>query len=263
MRRSDQTPFRNTGDCVSYAVHGGTLTPPATPIATCAYVISTPGTYAVTRDLSCGPAPAVTIAASNVAVSLQGHTVTSLSDAFLIGPDVAAPVSNVAVSGPGTAVGYHDAGVVVRAADHSTVSGVNASGGATGILLGSPAAHDDTLVGNTTNSNSGDGIHVTQAIRIEIASNTCSSNGDAGINLGDVYAGFGYIHTDDMNIHDNTCNTNANIGISAGLGAYDNVITHNTALHNARYDLGDNHANCGDNIWADNTYVTKTPDCIR
>jgi hypothetical protein len=30
-RRADQTPFTNTGDCVSYAARGGTLTAPAPP----------------------------------------------------------------------------------------------------------------------------------------------------------------------------------------------------------------------------------------
>jgi hypothetical protein len=51
----------------------------AISIASCKFIISAPGNYVVTADLTCNGDDGIDINASNVSVNLNGHLITSVS----------------------------------------------------------------------------------------------------------------------------------------------------------------------------------------
>src|SRR6516165_119006 len=46
-------------------------------INTCPFVISSPGDYLLSADLTCGGGDGITITSSNVRLALEGHTITA------------------------------------------------------------------------------------------------------------------------------------------------------------------------------------------
>src|ERR1700690_1006568 len=80
-----------------------------TPINTCADTdISSPGTYVLNADLSCG----INIRASNVSLKLNGHKLTGSGGGDGIGA-ISASINHVGIEGPGLVQNFTDGGVLV------------------------------------------------------------------------------------------------------------------------------------------------------
>ena len=84
LTREDGTPFENTGDCVSYAAHGGTLVPLAPPPSIASFTVN--------KSFSgCGGAVAITaVFSGGTGVVVSGYN-----------PGVEIPVTSGVVTGSG------------------------------------------------------------------------------------------------------------------------------------------------------------------
>src|SRR5713101_3437830 len=95
----------------------------ATKISSFGYVITAPGTYQVTQDLS-GSGNAITVLASNVDLHLGGHTLSG--DGSGAGVDVEGPAGNSVSIDHGTVQGFKN-GIFLNGALNCKVSSVTAS----------------------------------------------------------------------------------------------------------------------------------------
>jgi parallel beta-helix repeat protein len=201
----------------------------AIDITSCPFKISTSGDYHVTQNLACSSTtkPAITVNASNVTLSLDGHTITGpgRTQFQAVAIDVAGK-SGVSVSN-GTIASF---GVAVELEDGTTgssVSGLTVKDCDDGVSL------DFGASGNT------------------VSGNTITS-GDVGIAIG----------APNNTITNNTANGNET-GISINDDtAHGNVVEGNTALGNSSVDLEDVNATCDSNTWMGNCFGTKSQDCI-
>src|SRR5262249_26403772 len=142
-----------------------------TPITTCNYLITTPGRYVVTTDLTCvNPFDSgIVIDASNVNLTLNGHTINGQPSAdalngIFVDECPASGITDVRIAGPGTITGFI----------YGVVLGEGCVGG----------VHDSTLSGLTITDNF-EGV-VLQGVSLTgnvISNNTISHNGDRGIYL--------------------------------------------------------------------------------
>ena len=67
----------------------------------------------------------------------------------------------------------------------------------------------------------------------------------------------------DNHLDNNQASGNGFQGIGVELGSTSNHINGNTALMNGVFDLQDQNANCDDNKWNGNTFVTANQPCIH
>jgi parallel beta-helix repeat protein len=263
----------------------------STQISKFGAVITAPGTYAVTQDLT-GSGNAITVLADNVDLHLGGHTLSG--DGFSgAGVDVEG-AANVSIH-HGTAQGFHD-GIFLNRAVSCKVSSVTASrNGHDGIDLQS--ATGNTVTDNTTNQNGSGGIDIATSAGNTVTRNTADRN-DAGIQCRDFSYGNTVSHNtvtkngsvnirlhngpNQNTVQDNTCSgsyagiqlvnfgaggavrntiqsntTNLNIfGILVGQDCTGNTFQGNTALTNFNIDLEDDNPGCDSNVWTGNTFVT-------
>lgn len=106
-----------------------------TPVSSC-QTIASPGTYALTADLSSVDATCIEITSSDVKLDLAGHTIACTGSGFAgscqvpqsasRGVDVAAGLSGTKVTGPGTITGF-DNGIEIEGGD-AHVKGVTITG---------------------------------------------------------------------------------------------------------------------------------------
>jgi Ca2+-binding RTX toxin-like protein len=220
-----------------------------TPISTCGTSITTPGSYALTQNLSCDGV-ALSINASNVTVSLDGHTITATDTAVRVAGN--AVVSDVTVTGPGTLTGSQY-GFVLLQASNSGFDGVTATGSGYGGAVQSGTRTGNFVRNGNFHHNLYVGIWVYESAP-EISGNTCSDapNG-RGIELG--YSAGG------SNVHDNTCERNQFGIINFSTGP--SQIHHNTLLANSSYDGYDVNSNCGATVWSQNHLVTFNQACVN
>ncbi|MFQ5668026.1 MAG: nitrous oxide reductase family maturation protein NosD [Candidatus Binatia bacterium] len=200
---------------VSIALLGVTPAGAETPVF-CNMTITISGQYVLTSDLACGAAPGLEVAANDVHIDFNGHT----------------------LSGPGTGVG-----IITANGGCVGVTGLHLNGGTvtgfdTGIRLCAPASTtmNAHVNGMTVTGNSLSGIHLVNSDGNHVNGNTISENistqGAVGVRL--------------ENSHNNKFNTNrlrdnetvpgvfATCGGFGLFGSNDNVITSN--------DISDNGA---------------------
>jgi parallel beta-helix repeat protein len=259
----------------------------ATKISSCPVIISAPGVYQLTQDVTCS-GTAITILSNNVDLHLGGHTLTG--DGSGMGIYVQGQ-SDVSIH-HGTVQNFQEGiflvGTLNSSVSHLTVRqnpdlGINVQDGAAGIsvtdntlyqngqaiqiafsshactvarnttyqnargIVLTDGAFANTVVNNTATQN-GDGINVRFGATLNtVQRNTTNSNSGVGIYL------FG--SATNNNVTDNTANLN-NLGIWLEAGDTGNSIQGNTALNNTGGDLGDQNSNCDSNAWSNNTFVT-------
>ena len=255
----------------------------ATPIAGCGDVLSEPGQYRLTTDLSCpgssGFLGAITVFSADVTLNLDGHSITCSSQDGLpnTGITVFPGVTNLTIRN-GHISGC-DVGVFLAGTEQSQLIDLNVSDnyfdpilgdGGFGIVLSNGT--DNKFKGNIANGNEFAGLIVVSGGGNEVVGNVANENGVMPLS-----AGIGII------VRGNTTNQNEFDGITV-LGRVDiggsipagNLIQGNTALGNFDDDLSEHlfdinsiptdivDGECKNN-WKGNTFVSQegpTP-CIE
>jgi parallel beta-helix repeat protein len=176
-----------------------------TPISSLPVVISQPGSYQITRNLTySGSGDAIQITASNVTLTGGGFTLTGPGD----------------TTDSGSSVGIH----VVGAAQ-VTVTGAKLTAFFRGILLDSGASFD-TLTNNSVTGNS-EGIRLVLGGHHMLTGNTGSNNGSGIFLDGD---------TNDT-LTSNTASNNEGDGIFVNGASHNNTLHGNVANGNGSYAI--------------------------
>jgi Right handed beta helix region len=200
---------------------GQAMADPPTPV-TCGDTIMAPGQYVLAGDCT---GPGITIAASDVHLKLDGHTMTSTGGGFGLS---AVSVSHVHIEGPGTIRSY--------------IVGIDFNG-----------VSDSHVEQVMSVNNRGDGFLIRNATNIHVNNSVFSMNGSGGVD-------FSNNCTD--NHVDNNQTVGNGVGIWLRAGVTSNHVNGNTALGNG-LDLEDDNSNCDDNKWNGNTFNTANQSCIH
>jgi hypothetical protein len=227
----------------------------ASPVSACGAVISSPGDYVLTQDLTCNNQIDIRIDASDVNFSLNGHTITGGQQfGVLIG--LSSPLNNVHVTGPGQVKNTTGAAFDINQATNSSVAGVSATGNVYGAVAGNSMTQLGNVISDNNFAGNSNGVQVNNG-QVEVARNICSGATSFGILLA------GGSGRGSNNVHHNTCKngTGSGKGIVIGSGSGNNQVHHNTATGNPGQDAIDLNANCGTNQWFANLFVTFSPPC--
>lgn len=145
---------------------------------TCGDTISAPGQYNLTADCS---GTAITIAASNVHLKLNGHTISSSHDGIMA-VGVTSPLTNIHVQGPGTIENSGYAGFELSNVDNSFVEGVTVLNSAHyGFALYQDS--NDQFTANVVTDPGGHGFSLNTGSGNQFVSNVVSGFAGIGIYL--------------------------------------------------------------------------------
>jgi parallel beta-helix repeat protein len=224
--------------------------PAPTPITTCNYTITTPGRYALAKNLTCGSFldSGIRVQASDVNLTLNGHTITGGGGYAIFGifiDDSANAITGVRIAGPGTISGF-DYGV-----------GISGDGYSHGV-------RDSAVSGLTVTDNPGVGVYLEAANRPGLTDNVVSGNTVTGNGAGIVFDGFESVlpgTTFGNMFSGNTVTGNGFYGILLN-GVVGSTVKGNTATGNTPDDLRD-FAPCGSNVWKGDTFNTANPTCLH
>jgi parallel beta-helix repeat protein len=156
----------------------------ATPISACPYMITAPGSYVVTQNLTAAQT-CISISTNNVAIDLQGHSITGNG---LGGPsyasnygiftncDVAGGCSKIMVAN-GTIQNFNE-GMLLEG-NFQTISGMTVQ---QNVVNGIDGLTYATVTNTMANGNGGIGIHGSHVI---ISNSLANYNGSHGMQLGD------------------------------------------------------------------------------
>jgi len=222
-----------------------TLAAPPTPISACPYTISTPGSYAVTQNLSVssigGNCISLVPPLAGVSIDLQNHSITGSGpnntgagagiSCFLTSSG--AKCDNVIIVN-GTISKFPSAGISI-AGDGNIVSGVTATAnGGFGVVLGARVGNRTNMVDAVTaNGNGSDGIQLGASAFGN--ANHSVSNSSADGNGGDGIIAFGSVNNCEASnnaqvgltgtfVSDSKARNNGGAGI-VGLGGYAGVFS--------------------------------------
>jgi len=225
-----------------------------TDIATLPYIISKPGSYIVTRDLSLTTldTPGILITTGSITLDLNGHTLwgpgkTAGVTGAAIGVSVSS--SNIIVRN-GTIREWRSIGVDAMNAENSQFESLCCyNNGSYGIVGG----YGSKITGNTCTYNGGAGIWSGVST---IIGNTCRLNTGAGI-----------IGSPASTIVNNTCTYNTDVGISGGYGS---TIVNNCCVGSGSHGISANSStiigntlrnNKGSGIYALSSNLVRENTC--
>jgi parallel beta-helix repeat protein len=263
-----------------------------TPITACNFTINTPGTYSLTTDLTCGSGDAIDVRASQVAVKLNGHILsTPGGPAANVGIDIrptSGRLDHVVIQGPGliqkfgfgiyiTQCDYCQIGLVTSAVNNFKGIGATTDAGAghendtvTFLTVGSNQLvgnkQSGLSLGNSTssvvqyNDASGNGYGVAGGAPGIVLSgpgntvnnNTANGNLDSGITIGGTAS----------RVYANTTNGNGGKGIVVA-GTGNQIFSNVSSVGNAFFDMQDTNLNCDSNTWSNNIFFTRNLNCIH
>ena len=257
-----------------------------TLIMGCGYNITAPGSYALGANIGPCPFNGIVVQASNVTLTLNGHTITGPATTNGTGIGVcvlnsgvcgSTRISNVTIQGPGQIENFAN-GIYLQNVDNSQIQNVVAAfnnfglisssctnlqfkmnvatrNGLEGIVLvnnTNDSVQQNTVVGNDTSSNVRSGIAVVGGSGNEVFNNDADASSCHGI----------YISSANNHIHNNNAFGNGNsnpacAGIYVENGAPGNNIHNNATGGNQTYDLEDANTGCGSNTWNSETFFTS------
>jgi hypothetical protein len=273
----------------------------ATPISTCGFVVSAPGSYSLTADLTC-TAVGILVAASNVDLDLNHHVVsngstndvgiiTATKDPFVPGTPGLDFSSCVSVTGvhihDGTVKNFNQGIVICSSSAASNGPSVNMSATVDHIAIQSNHVGIALLSsGHNTLDNDFFSLNDTYALQLENASSNVivknlidsnnigiSLNNNANTNivlLNSVTLSF-YIgvritsstgNTVSSNFFTDSNNQTSSIGIAVGAGTSGNTMSSNMAFYSGIADLVD-LLPCGTNPWSANFFGSSVGACIN
>lgn len=249
--------------------------PPAPPIeiAACGAVLDVPGaTYVLTQDLGCG-GTAITFAADDVTLLLNGHDVEgpgasagsysgvrvyNATGAHVVGPGSVnrfafgvldganASGSSSGAVYEGFSLAANGIGVMVDRSDVEIADLTVNESGSHGILLTCPSGcsvRDSDLT-----DNGGSGVFLFTTSESVVSGNVSGGNAFAGILLASV--------SSDNTISGNVTLANASYGIDVLSGSVGNQIRSNVAASNGVLDLQDENLPTCANLWRNNRFDT-------
>jgi parallel beta-helix repeat protein len=264
-----------------------TLLAASNSVASCGTIITSPGTWTLTQNLTC-PGDGIDVQAGNVTLKLNGFTITGPgTNAGTNGVLFASPngltLDNVTILGPGTITKFQD-GIVFQGTNGGGSVDVAILGNLIGILLrgGTAAAppknliisqntlHSSadgisgslaasTIVGNSC-SNSSDCIDLVGASGNKIVGNFCNSNSHAGIVVG--ANGSGSASTGNT-IEGNQTSNNRFYGIFLGPSSSSNHLIGNVAFHNSFLDINEFNSHCGSDTFLSDVFGTTSQSCVK
>jgi parallel beta-helix repeat protein len=187
-------------------------------ITTCPWIITEPGVYVLTEDLTCDNS-AIIIEASDVDLHLAGHTISGKGSGNGVEVNRGA---NVRIH-HGTLRGFNWGILLNRTLNSDLDQLILTENKDVGIVgLGTIGAR---VTGTTANRNGREGLSFgANACANTLARNTCNQNGTVGITL------FGVAVAN--NVTDNTANENGDAGIDVLAGASGNTVSGNVTDHN-------------------------------
>ena len=228
------------------------------PVSACGKVITTPGSYALTKSLTCA-GTAISIEATGVKLALMGHTITGPGDdAGAVGIEIGdgdADLTGVSVAGPGKVTGF---GMAVRTFDlhYSRIDGVTLTGNGFGLIVS--ANGPDLSTGNTfsnlyVSENEIHGVTFNGVTKSVFVNNHLDFNGGDGLLL--------YWATKNV-VRGNQLQDNQDDGIHAeAMFTSGNMITDNDVLDSGDFDLVDENP-VPLNAWFGNVFETANRDYI-
>jgi hypothetical protein len=284
---------------IGLAVMAASVQAASTFIDTCPFVISSPGDYLLSADLTCGAGTGITIKSSDVTLKLEGHRIIAgaganmgLSSAisnFTSGV-TGTPVNGVSILGPGLITNgggnaFFDGVLLLGHVSQVEVSGITVLGSRSAGIDGNgqPAGSNGlTFTANTLGRN-GTGISVVNVTESTISKNDVSGNG-VGISVANVdtfgppllvshnivngntsdgvLITAGALLLPTVTVQNNVISGNGGNGIFALLGE----ITSNTSLANGMFDLFEGNTGfppCSIIVWRGNKFFTGNQSCIH
>jgi hypothetical protein len=236
------------GGALSAAVGVGQAVAAPPTAVTCGSTIAAPGQYYLAGDCGGG---GITIAASDVHLKLDGHTITGpgADGIFALG------VSRLDIQGPGTITGYQLGMELSQVTDSHVEKVTTTNNHAFGVAV--VFSQNDRFTDDVATSNSHTGFAQGSSSGIDYDHVTASNNTGRGISIGL----FGGSNTA-THIDGSTANGNGVYGIELAGGATANHVNGNTALGNTVNDLADQNAGCDSNVWEGNHFATANQSCI-
>lgn len=244
-----------------------------TAITACSTVITNAGRYFLANDLKQCPDFGVSIAVSDVALELRGHTIQGVfsTSGVITVNGGSTGLSNIEIEGPGTVTGsgFGQAGIAFQNVHHSRVHNLVMVGNNFGIAVSAGDFTDDQTIAATASTdnefrdnvcagNFGHGITVNGGNHNRFIHNNLSGNGFP-------FGGHGlflFNAKDNVASH-NTTDSNTQVGIDIGPFGSGNTVDENTALGNFSGDLTDENGDCLHNTWTDNSFNSNSPACIQ
>jgi hypothetical protein len=268
----------------------------ATPLGgACGQTITTPGTYILTADIGASapcPGDGIDIAVSNVKLMLNGHAITGNGGAsynnFGSGITICATppscqgtgrLNNIQVQGNGL-IQQFGGGVYLQNIDNSEIQQIVMTSNFEGIgsthstnlqltrnvvttsLYGIYVyldASDDIQRNELAGNSGGSGVTVQLGGDNQIHDNNVSGGGSAGV------AGILVQSSSGNEIFNNNL-----LGNAGGIFIFNqyatsgnNSIRNNASEGNFYYDLLDDNASCGTNVWKNNTFFSANRTCIH
>ncbi len=228
-----------------------------TAITACRTVIRQPGVYILANDLIGCAETGIAIAASDVTLRFNGHTLSGsgLADGLSIGRRTFSGVSRVHVIGPGT-IEHFQTGILTAHMVGSTIQGLTVRYNEHGLGFNRHFGGDmkvsslDTIRANTFSDNRYHGVSINGGESSLFIDNISTRNG------GGRWEGFGFYLYDahGIELRSNWAIDNYQAGIVAQSWSIGNRIIGNTVRGNASTDLVD--YNCPTNTWINNQYDT-------
>ncbi|MDQ6928670.1 MAG: right-handed parallel beta-helix repeat-containing protein, partial [Actinomycetota bacterium] len=219
----------------------------ATVLGCGSVIVDSNTTIVLSADIDCttsSSAFGIFVAADNVTIDLNGHTITGdglqpndqTSTNGVYVTSGAGPTANNFTVKNGTITGFNN-GVYLEQVNGATVTGLS--------------VHDN--LGPDGSGTFGDGIQVFEGSGNTITQNHVTNNGP-----------FGGIRTRSVatstTITANEVRNNTGTGI--GIEGSTNTIRFNKAFANSTVDLADATAGCDANVWKYNTFGTESQSCI-
>jgi hypothetical protein len=286
MRNNTRAVFEMT---IGLLVMAGSAPAASTFINTCPFVITSPGDYLLSADLTCGGGNAITINSNNVTLKLEGHKITAGAGAVFAISNVSEnrphPVSGVSILGPGLitnggANAFLEGVFFSGFSSQIQVNGITVRG--SGVGIGTFDCFNVTVTANTLGRN-GVGISMINIDPGTISGNNVSGNGtgividnaDTSLNDRTVVTrnivngntGDGVQINDDgpllfatVTVQNNAVSGNGGNGISF-LTAIE--ISNNKSLANGMFDLFSQGPNCSGAVLSGNTFFTANQSCIK
>lgn len=240
-----------------------------TSITACGTVISAPGTYAVTQDLTGCPGHGIVILASNVVLRLNGHTLRGLpNSAYGINVGAAGNfhggVSGVDIEGPGT-IEFFLAGVSFEQVSGSKLRGITSRFNLHGLTFNRSYANgdlipsrNDSIVGNRFINNRAHGVTINGGANSVFSGNLSNEN---GLTIGGM--GFYLFLAERITVENNQARGNGNNGVYITGESHVNTVRSNTAIRNRAGDMFDANSACDRNTWTGNTFGSANQACIQ
>lgn len=264
------------------------------PASGCPITLSTAEEYTLTGDLTCsGAVSGILITASDVVLHLAGHTISNTTCDLTVtfgGIFVQGGISGVQIDG-GTVSGFND-GIILSSAN-SRVAGMTVTNACVfGMAVQGQNNRSET---NVVTASGQDGIGLQVATGIVITSNDISGNTRDGVGISNfsnhnvveknvinnngVAQGSGVSIVNGTNniiqanavnnnangisidspgnlVRNNTVNGSVNTGIAISTFGAPSTVRRNTVLGNGVTDMSDGSAQCGTNVWRNNTFLT-------